>query len=62
MPYPKDGAKMTGDTHLPDVESGLPERAPGTWHVEGIGHEQSALPGPGRGDLRREPGNFHRVA
>jgi hypothetical protein len=21
MPYPKDNAKMTGDTHLPDVES-----------------------------------------
>jgi len=20
MPYPKDNAKMTGDTHLPDVE------------------------------------------
>jgi hypothetical protein len=23
MPYPKDRAKMTGDTHLPDVESGM---------------------------------------
>ena len=24
MPNPKDNAKMSGDTHLPDVESGLP--------------------------------------
>jgi hypothetical protein len=23
MPYPKDNAKMTGDTHLPDVESDM---------------------------------------
>jgi hypothetical protein len=23
MPYPKDNAKMTGDTHLPDVESNM---------------------------------------
>lgn len=24
MPDPKDNAKLTGDTHLPDVESDLP--------------------------------------
>lgn len=24
MPDPKDNAKMTGDTHLPDVESDMP--------------------------------------
>ena len=24
MPAPKDNAKMTGDTHLPDVESDMP--------------------------------------
>ena len=26
MPYPKDNAKMTGDTHLPDVESDMSSR------------------------------------
>jgi hypothetical protein len=26
MPYPKDNAKMTGDTHLPDVDSDIFEK------------------------------------
>ena len=53
MPNAKDNAKMTGDTHLPDVESELPLQEGGT----GVGAAGSASargesedPGhPGRG-------------
>jgi hypothetical protein len=46
MPDPKDNAKLTGDTHLPDVESDLPA--------------QGASAGRGQARSRAETGRFGR--
>ena len=44
MPYPKDNAKMTGDTHLPDVESDMLRRRLGRCRRDGRDTER---PRPG---------------
>lgn len=57
MPDPKDNAKMTGDTHLPDVETELPMQegstrgvgADGTPSDRGQNTERGAIDRPGRG-------------
>ena len=38
MPYPKDNAKMTGDTHLPDVESDMFEEG----SADAVGMDETA--------------------
>lgn len=57
MPDPKDNAKMTGDTHLPDVESDMPLQESsndavgldGTPRDRGQATERGDQPRPGRG-------------
>lgn len=58
MPDPKDNAKMTGDTHLPDVESDMPFQEgstddavglDGTPRDRGQATERGDRPRPGRG-------------
>jgi hypothetical protein len=57
MPDPKDNAKLTGDTHLPDAESDLPLQegsdgavgADGTPSDRGRGTESGDEGKPGRG-------------
>jgi hypothetical protein len=53
MPNPHNNAKMTGDTHLPDVESDLPlqEGGAGTLGADGTpqGRGSANDGGPGRG-------------
>jgi hypothetical protein len=57
MPDPKDNAKMTGDTHLPDVESDMPFQESstdavgldGTPRDRGQATERGDKPRPGRG-------------
>jgi hypothetical protein len=48
MPDPKDNAKLTGDTHLPDVESDLPVQQ-GTSDAGPQGRPRSEEGRPGRG-------------
>jgi len=47
MPDPKDNAKLTGDTHLPDVESDLPVQ--GASEAGGQARSRSETGRPGRG-------------
>ena len=47
MPDPKDNAKLTGDTHLPDIESDLPHR--GGSDAVGQARHRSEEGRPGRG-------------
>ena len=57
MPDPKDNAKASGDTHLPEVESDLPMEegsagalgADGTPRDRGRATESGSLGKPGRG-------------
>ncbi|HYF19123.1 MAG TPA: hypothetical protein VEA40_14730 [Ramlibacter sp.] len=49
MPDPKDNAKLTGDTHLPDVESDLPLQEGSDDGVRGQARPRSEEGRPGRG-------------
>lgn len=55
MPGPKDNAKMTGDTHLPDVESDLPFQESSTDDVGLDGTPSDRGQAAERGD-RQRPG------
>lgn len=62
MPNPKENAKMSGDTHLPDVESDLPveQGSTGTLGADGTPSGRGGGDGlPGRGvkkaGLLRDP-------
>ena len=48
MPDPKDNAKLTGDTHLPDVESDLPDQE-GSSEPRAEGRNRAEEGHPGRG-------------
>jgi hypothetical protein len=48
MPDPKDNAKLTGDTHLPDVESDLPVQE-GSSDARGQARPRGEQGRPGRG-------------
>ena len=48
MPDPKDNAKLTGDTHLPDVESELPVQG-GSSDAGAQARQRSEEGHPGRG-------------
>ncbi|TFZ05133.1 hypothetical protein EZ313_00160 [Ramlibacter henchirensis] len=48
MPDPKDNAKLTGDTHLPDVESDLPVQE-GSSDAGGQARPRGEQGRPGRG-------------
>ena len=52
MPYPKDNAKMTGDTHLPDVESDMFDEG----SADAVGMDETPSDrgqATGRGDQQR---------
>jgi hypothetical protein len=53
MPDPKDNAKMTGDTHLPDVESDMPFQESSTDAVGQDGTPQDRGQATERGDRQR---------
>jgi hypothetical protein len=55
MPYPKDNAKMTGDTHLPDVESDKFEEG----SAEAVGMDETA---GDRGEATEPGGDEKRPA
>lgn len=52
MPSPHNKAKMTGDTHLPDVESELPLQQGGT----GVGADGTPRGRASEGDEEDRPG------